>query len=136
MKCELIQPLLICVQIQFAGRNQHLPHFAFNGVTIHVGFGIGIKPVGLQLGQRVVKCVPVPKAHVVEQWLMLGQIDFLFGLSLELDLVGALVDTVGGACGGDVARDERPLQRDLAWTNIGGGYDGGNHVADNERQHH
>ena len=136
MKCGLIQPLLSLREIQLARRNQHLAHLAFDGVAIDIGLRIGVRPVGLQLRERVVKSVPVPQAHVVEQRFVLGEIDFLFGLGLEIDLVGALVDAVGGARGGDVAFDKRALERDFVGANISGRYDGRNHVAHNERQHH
>ena len=82
------------------------------------------------------KRVPIPQAYVIEQRFVFGQINTLFRLGLEIDLVGALVDTVGGAGGRNVTHDERALEGDFAGSHICSRYDGRNHVAQNERQHY
>ena len=77
-------------EIQLARRQHHLAQFAVDDVAIDIGIGIDVGPVRLELRDGVVKSVPIPQAHVVEQRLMLFEVDRLVGLGRELHFIACV----------------------------------------------
>ena len=119
-------------EIQFARRQHHLAKLAVDGIAIDVGVGVNVGPVGLELRDGVVKSVPIPQAHVVQQRLMLFEIHRLVGLGGEFHLIGALVDSKCRTRGLDMLFDVWPLDRDLVGLHVRRADDGRNHVAQHD----
>ena len=123
-------------EVQFARRQHHLAQLAIDDIAIDIGVGINVGPVRLELRDGVVKSVPIPETHVVQQRLMLFEIDGLVRLGREVHFIRPLVDSEGGTRGLDMLLNIRTLDGDFVGLHVRGADDGWNHVTQYDDAHH
>src|SRR5579863_3201673 len=118
--------------IDLARGEQDLAQLAVEGVAVDVDFGVDVRAEGLELRDGGVEGAPIPEADVVEEGFVGGEVELGFGLDVEGDFFGAVVEAEGGTGGGNVALDVRAFEGDFAGVDVGGGDDGRDDGANEE----
>ena len=123
--------------IQLTRREQYLAQLPVYGVPVKIRFVEHVVSTKrLLLGDRVVKWMPIPQPHVIEQRLVYRRIDGNRRPCFEFHLFDALFQTVSGTCGVNVCFDIRPFERDFIRLHIQTGNQFRNDKLNRDRQNH